>query len=268
MAKKLIIILILSSLLISGSYYLLNPKSLIIIGGNYYPSAYLENGEIKGYYPEVLKTILNKQKIPYEIKLYPWDQALEKMKLGEGDIMIPPSYNKNRESFLDYLDEQKNYEKTGILSKTALSADRYKAYTKKEIPKIDTLKSIKENNYKVGIIKKFNYYEDFWDARLDIYIYQDTKKALMDLNEGLIDVFVMLDEITNQAIIELNLTEKITAHEKILHFDPSYIVFSKKTNFFKKDKIKENFYKELIRMKDSGELNEIYKKYYKSDMDF
>lgn len=80
----------------------LKAEDLVIFGDDSYPPVvYLDNGEVKGFIPAILKQLEPITGDHYDIRLYPWKRAYELASRSEGGV-IGISYTEERAKQFDY----------------------------------------------------------------------------------------------------------------------------------------------------------------------
>ena len=263
--KKFLLIIIFILLVTSSLLYITSKEKdvkILIIGTETYPFEFYNNSKIVGIDIDFIDKIFSKMNLDYEIKMSDWETALNLMKSGEGDLILGVGYSKEREEFLSYTDSQKEAAKLGVPSEDALwvTAERF-FYKPERTLDLTSYESIKENEYRIGIVNGYNYFDRLWTSGFNFYSYKNTKDLIEGLDKGEVDLIV-LDLIEGSATIEeLGYSDKIISQDKALDLSANYLVFSKKYEKNHQD-IKERFYKELIRLKKEENLHNIlYKKY-------
>jgi len=263
--KKILLIIIFVFLVASSLLYITSKEKdvkILIIGTETYPFEFYNDSKIVGIDIDFIDRIFSKMNIDYEIKMSDWETALSLMKSGDGDLILGVGYSEEREEFLSYTDDQKEAAKLGIPSEDALwvTAERF-FYKPEKTLNLTSYESIKENGYRVGIVNGYHYFDDFWNHELNFYSYKNVKNLIEGLMNNEIDL-IILDSIEGRTVIKnLGYSDKITSQDKALDLSANYLVFSKKYEKNHQD-IKENFYKELIRLKKEENLHNIlYKKY-------
>lgn len=260
--KKGYVILILLGIILS-SYFLysnrINNLNIIIVGTNTPPfEFYNKDGKLVGIDIEFLNRIFEKLNLKYSVEFMNWDEAINEMGKGNGDIILGAGYSKDREKYFSYTEEQK----TKKIPDDALWIEEEKIfYREKDNYNISSLKDIEENKYRLGIVNGYLYYDDFWNYKLNIYSYENSKDLTLGLDNGEVDL-IMADALEGATIENtLDLKNKIVSNNKIFSISSNLILFSKKYDKYKYKKIRDNFYTELIKLKDEGFHEELYKKY-------
>lgn len=262
--KKIYVILILLTILISSYFIYANSQKQyieVVITGTQTPpfEFYDENYNLVGIDIEFLEKIFDKLNINYKTVFMDWDDAIGYMEKGKGDIILGAGYSKEREEIFSFTEEQK----TENIPSDALWIEAEKIfYREGESYNLNSLKEIEENNYRIGIVKGYLYFDDFWNYDLNIYSYGTAESLILGLDKGEVDL-IMLDVIEESTLEQsLNLKNKISSHEEAFNIGSNLILFSKKYDQDEYKKIKDNFYKELIRLKTEENLHEeLYKKY-------
>lgn len=83
-----------------GAYH--PPTSVVVYGDDAYPPySYIENGEAKGIYTDILNAVF--EEMPsYRIKitLVPWKRGLKLLEVGEGFALYPPYYYTDKRPYI------------------------------------------------------------------------------------------------------------------------------------------------------------------------
>ena len=88
-------------------------RPLRIVLEDYPPYEYLENGEPKGIDVDVIKRVFDRLGIACEFKFYPFTRGWLMLKRGTADAAPSISYRREREPFVYYTSEQRDFATTG-----------------------------------------------------------------------------------------------------------------------------------------------------------
>jgi len=266
MRKYLIFIGI--GLIILTSFFIgFNPEKepLLIVRAELPPFEYYKNDSLVGIHVEITEKILSELKIPYEIQLMDFDSALRTLSFGEADMMFSVLHSKSRESYVDYTDEMISYKTGDPFPETTLWIEQYALFhqsSKKDELDLSSIEAIRNNNYRVGLIDGYVYPDDLTSQNLNFYSFLTVEDSIKGLNKGEVDILISDVFPSESTIKSFGLEDEIQSSYNIFYYSPNYIVFSKNSKYKNLKKVKEMFYKELIRLKEEENLHNIlYKKY-------
>ena len=202
--------------------------------------------------------------IPYEIQFYPWSRAWLMAEKGRAEAVLSVSYKTSRESILYYTPEQADLAKTGVLPPDYLWQADYVFFVKKKYKdtyRFDSREQVKAAGYKIGTNKDYTYNEAFCAADLSYREYPDTKAGLAALVEEEIDLYPMVKTIGLATLRQMGLSESVTCLPKPLFSKPYLVPFCRTSDYPNLEYIMYAYYRELKRMRQSGEYEKIYKRY-------
>ncbi len=215
----------------------------------------LSQPKIVGSDIEIVTKIFDRLKFPYEIELVHWTQILPMLKTGEADMALGIQKNSKYNNFVKFTripTRSKNYSFYGLSS---------------QLKKISvmTFEDALKYNFSVGIIIGFTYPKVFWDTypfenrQLNRHLIESNtfRDNMIKLKEKKIDLFIADRERVNVILKKVGADETIFQYKNILYWKDYYFVFSKKS---KEPKIKSMIIKierELYKMTESDEINEI-----------
>ncbi|OEU65331.1 MAG: hypothetical protein BA863_09605 [Desulfovibrio sp. S3730MH75] len=210
------------------------------------PYSYMENGQIKGPGPIIIKAICTKLNVDYEIKLLPWRRALITVSRGLAQAIFFLSKNEQRELWLDFSPPifQTEY---GIFE-CATEPLKYK--------RIEDLKGKMFAAFSPSnALNELRIINEQLGGQIEIDITADSLSPFRKLN------VCRVDGIYNNKDVGLAIIQR----ENLKNIN--YAATIKKLNYcigFSKQHTPPNFVKEfnkhLIQMKKSGELAKILKK--------
>lgn len=229
------------------------------------PFEYLKDGRPTGINVELVKYIMSKLRIPYEIRFYPWARAWMMIKKGKVDATLSVSYKPSREKYLHYTAGQKAFDKTGQLPKEYLWLSEYVFFIKKKNRHKLTFKSyqqLKKAGYKIGTNKGYAYNPEFRAAKLkSSLIVNNTKEGFEALISGKIDLYPIDRTIGLTTIKDMGLEGSITYLPKILFAKPYLCPYVKTSTYPNLNRIMTDFYRELNLARQSGLYSQITDKY-------
>jgi polar amino acid transport system substrate-binding protein len=228
-------------------------QTVIIYGDkNYPPYSYLENGENKGIYVEVVKKAFKKMKdYTVIIKLGLWSEVFSKVKKGRGVGIFPPFFKKERTKIL-YYSEPLVQEQVVVFGtakklngKTKWPEDFY--------------------NTNIGLNSGFGYdsmggkafLKAYNDGKLEISESRNNKLNLEKVNSNRIDYYL------NDRLINISDYPKIK-RGVVAVSNYGYLCFTKNTERYPFiPKFKKQFDDAIKELKANNEIDEIIKKYTK-----
>ncbi len=190
-----------------------------------------ETNTLSGIDIEILKTVLNKIQVNYDVEEMPWPKCEEGLKAGVYDGALGTSKNELREVFLFY--------PNNISWSSEFVFFTYQDFKKKN-PRM-TYENITKNNYKVGVIEKNSYHPTFWDA----FPWVDKAKGIynkhlepsknvetnfLKLSKQRIDLYPQDKQIGISTLRKLNIND-LLHYEDVLFKKDYYFVFSKKSQY-------------------------------------
>ena len=236
----------------------------LIIGEEFIPYEYVEDGQAKGIDVEIVGRIMEKLGVQYEIRILPWARCWKMCENGNADAVLSTSYKSKREPFLYYTDGQKAFAETKEMPPDYLWVTEYVFFMRKmhaNSVKFDSWEQLKSNGYRVGMIRENSYFDDFWEADLDTYPAASARDCFLELMAGKTDIYPQDKTVGLATLKELGLSDKVTYLPKVLYAKPYPMPFIKKSSRPDLLEIMEKFYAELRNMRTSGEYQEIYDKY-------
>ncbi len=260
--KKYIPILI-SIIIISSAFFIYqnkNNKTLILVGTETPPFEYYDkNGNLIGIDIDFIEKIFSDMGINYKIQLMDWSEALRQMKKGKADMILEAGYTKERESYISYLDHNNEFILKNKIPPETLWIEKTSLFYKKNKNINASIDAIKENNYRLGIINGYSYFDSLWEANIDFYSFDSSQHLIEGLKNDEIDI-ALLDNLEGYSQIKLmGLDPSIFKASLAEDESVNLLLFSKKYNKGKYKKIRENFYKELINLKNQDFHETSYK---------
>ena len=113
----------------------------------------------------------------------------------------------------------------------------------------------------MGITKGNSYHDSFWNAKLKTVEGTGNEDNFQKLVNGEIDLYPCDKIVGNYSLQLLTLQDKITYYDVTLFSKGYPMPFAKKSTYPNLKQIAEQFEKELVEMKKSGEHAEIVTKW-------
>lgn len=252
-------------ILVIGMVFVLYPgqDKLIIVTGTETPpfEYYDESGELVGIDIDFIEKIFEKLDVAYEIRLTEWDNAIDLMKNGEADIILEAGYTKEREDFISYRDEHKNFKTINDIPEDTLWISGDVLIKNKDSDIYFSLDTLEKNQNRLGIVAGYYYFDKLWDKGLNFYSYRTATDLINGLNKGEMEI-ILLDKFEAISLMDsLDISSDKFQYSDPLNINGNFILFSKKYEKGKNSKMKDAFYEELIKLKDEGYHEESWLKH-------
>lgn len=239
--KRILIILVSAILLLlvnckentDDSY----PFQFRFLTEQYKPFNYVENGELTGLAPEILKEICQHLNIPFEAEVLPWEDAYTIARQSPNAVLFSTILNAERKDLFKW---------AGAISSVDWS---FYSSSQNQIP-LNSLEDAKKIS-RIGVITDYAITQYLVQEGFTNLVYiSDNIEAFDQLLNGDIDLFPS-DKITAEAALdELGMSYySVTAQMKILT-DMVYFAFNKAIP----DQVVADFQQEIDRMKENGSL--------------
>lgn len=222
----------------------------IVVATSPYPPFIIYNEEDKslsGVDIEIIKEIYKRINIEVEFKITTWDTSLKMVKEGLSDILPTISYNRERESFLDFTKAYRDSTKYIFLSRKDSNV---------KINNFDDL-----YKYKIGVIKGYLYSEKFNNDKKIIKIENANEDTMFDkLIKGQVDS-ILIDDFSGKYFNKTNNLGNLLMEQKTCFEEKdsdTRLGFSKKNNLSVNLQQFEDGYKQL---QEDGTIDKILKKY-------
>lgn len=281
MEKKIIIGIVALVIVIVGVLLLFNSRTettdkvtleeeerLYIVTSPWKPYMYEEDGEYKGIYVDIMDLIFDNLDIEYKFEIFPWPRAYKMGEEGVADGLLGASYKPERESVVRYTPEQKT-----MVDKVNKGAPIGKAYlgivlqsffvrkVTKDSFIFDSPEQIAESGYRVGVNKDYGYAPVVWESNWTLVEHITEKDSFEALANGKIDLYITPKAVGLTLVKDLGLSEEIGYIEKPIAQTPNFLLFTKASNYPNLDELIKKVDEELIRIHESGEYDEIYRRY-------
>lgn len=247
-------------------------RALIVVGEEFPPFEFIENGEVVGIDIDIASRIFDKIGIPVVFHILPWKRAWYMIKTGQADAVLSTSRKDSREPYLWYPDQ-------------AMWASEFVFFTHRDriLPTFKGYSTILEKNLKVGVTQGNSYYSGFWQAfpyqdgstyfqgeesltplHAQLYSASNLKMNIKLLSvKGRIDVYPADKTVGLYTAKQMNLQESITYYDSVI-FTKSYpMPFAKSSKYPGIKYIADKFDRELKVLKESGEYQKIINKWIK-----
>ena len=222
------------------STLLVRAEPLIALDNANPPFMYLENGETKGLYAELLRAVFQRAGVDVDIRGMPWKRAL---RMGEGGRAgVGGIYQTApRLEIFDY--SQPIFEEKLIVYARTGSALRF--------TRLEDLYGMR-----VGVIRGWSYTEAF-DAAAKAGRMQMTESSSDEANfrmlaSGRLDAVIAIELAGQRILKRLDLLDKVRALEPALSINPTYLVFAKKAQ---QQQLLQRFDQSLAQMREDGSLD-------------
>ena len=236
------------------------PRSVVFVAEEWAPFEYLKDEKPAGINVAVLKRLMGRLNVPYEVQLYPWSRAWMLAERGRADAVLSVSYKATREHVLCYTPEQRAFADAGTLPPDYLWMSEYVFFVKKsraEALVFESYEQIKRNGYRVGTNKDYSYCPEFMEADLSVREYPDTDSGMSALVAEEIDLYPMDRTVGQAELRELGLYEVVTFIPKPLFSKPYLCPFVKGSSLPGIQALMQNFNEQLRLLRASGEYDEI-----------
>ncbi len=217
---------------------------LLIVGEQYAPFEFKVENEITGIDVEIANRIFKRMGVEFQIKILQWDVAWKMIEKGEADAVFSTSRKKAREPFLYYPKEDMWVSEYVFFVRKDKKREKFNGYE-------DAKKHV------VGIIKGNSYHDSFWSAGLNTVDGKGIDDNFKKLAKGEIDIFPCDKIVGGYSLQLLKLQDEISYYDTILFSKGYPMPFAKNSKHPRLKQISEQFEKELIKMKQSGEHDEI-----------
>ncbi|USD43822.1 transporter substrate-binding domain-containing protein [Vibrio sp. SCSIO 43135] len=233
----------------------LSGKHLTICGDaiDWPPYTYVHEDMVKGVDVEVLKLILPKHDISYEIIMTSWARCLKGAAMGQYDIALSASYSEERSQYYLYTDSYYSIRPLYIYSELVFP----------DAPPVKQQSDL--YNYRVCGIFSYNYADFKLDASAIEQNTHSVFETLQEIKYDHCDVFLMWHEILDgfERIWDVDYTTNEFQVAEIADLAPHkfYMMVSKKNP--QAESIKTLLNIEIGELKESGELDKIIQSHLK-----
>lgn len=223
------------------------PHSLTFYTEQYKPFNYVENNQLTGLAPEILREICAQLEIPFSAETLPWDEAYTKTLETENAVLFSTALNSERSD---------KFKWAGPIA--SLDWQLY-ASSQNHI----VLNSLEDarNVGNIGVLKDYaitQYLEDQGFQNL-VYFNNETE-ALHQLLAGNIDLFPSVRLSIESSLEEMEHTYYAVNPRLRVLTDMVYFAFNKNIP----DVVVTDFQREIDRMKNNGQMKALHEKFMQS----
>lgn len=223
------------------------PYSLAFYTEQYKPFNYVENNQLTGLAPEILREICIQLDIPFKVEALPWDEAYAKTLETDNAILFAAALNAERSDLFNW---------AGPIA--SLDWQFYSA-SQNHI-NLNSLEEAKNVGH-IGVLKDYaitQYLEGLGFSNL-VYL-NDNTEALNQLLAGTIDLFPSVSLSVEASLEEMGLSYYTVAPRLRVLTDMVYFAFNKNIP----DNVVADFQTEIDRMKDNGKMKALYQEFMQS----
>ncbi len=242
-----------------------NPRPFIIVAEVLPPYEYMNDaGKPTGINVEIIDHVFNALGVPYEIRFYPWSRAWLMAANGAADAVLSVSYQKQREPYLYYTDEQRTFWKTGEIPPDFLWLTEYVFFATQilaDAVRFESYEQLQADKLRIAISDQYTYDTALLEANIPQVVKNTPLDAIQALLRGEADLSPM-DRTVGWALLkEHDLHDRITWLPKPLFMKPYLLGFSKNANYPDIEDLMQRFYGELRNMRQNGTVEEITARY-------
>ena len=194
-------------------------RPVVIVAELYPPATFMKGGEAAGIDVDIVRTILDRLGVQYEIRLLPWARSWAMLQTGAADIGLHVSYNDERSRFVTW---PKNWVWRAdfvFMTNQATKA----AYD------IRSYDDVRRSGLAVGIVNGDSYHQTFWDAfpspRRGEQKYDPQLEAAVDAATNLKKLAVNHIQLFPTPLLVGNYMTRNGEYEGVTRYD--WVLFSK-----------------------------------------
>ncbi len=229
------------------------------------PYMYEEEGEYKGISFELLDLVMSRLGVNYKFELIPWSRAMKMAEAGKVDALLSAAYSEDRESFISYTPEQRDYGLNGIIPSAYLHIIEgifLVQTTLKDEFIFDSFDQILLDGTRIGVNQGYSYKTTIENSNFNKISHVTEQESLEALINGEIDMFLTHKEVGLAILNEMGLQDKVSIAKGPFPFQAYYfLLFSKNSDYPDVDKLQRQVDEELVKIHESGEYEKIYKQY-------
>lgn len=183
-------------------------KTIRLVGGsNYFPYEFLnEKGEPDGFNVELIKVVMDKLGLQYEIHLGLWPDVMAQMERGDADVMLGVINSKEREM---------------SMSLTVPHSKIYLSYITRAEDRLNSIYSLSGKTIAVDRNGISHHYISAAGITRNLALYDDTSIAVQDLEKGKVDA-VLCPSVISHLLLKANKNKGLKVH----HIDEPYYSLS------------------------------------------
>lgn len=232
------------------------------------PYEYLEGGKPRGINVEVAGRIFKRLGIPFEYQFYPFSRALMLAEKGEIEAIASLSYQPDRESKFYFTESQRAFGATGHMPDDYLWIAEYVFFLPRRAAgafQFESYDQIKRNRYRVGLINHYSYNKEFTDAHIGTHFSPSALDALKALDRGEVDLVPMERTVGRWLVQRIGAQDSILSAASPIFTKPSLLAFTRASPYPRLGDVSAAFYRELRKMRDSGEYDSLCETFIKPD---
>lgn len=228
------------------------------------PFIYEENGVNKGIAVDIMDIALKNLDINYDLKFIPWSRALKLVETGEADAILAATHKEDRESYLDYTEEQLAYGRNEVIPEAYLLKLDYNLFLKRSNLgrlNFESIEQIILDSYTIGVNQDFSYTPKINAAKWNTIVHFSEQESFRALMDDEMDFFLASKEVGLELLEEMGLSDEITYINTPLDSAYIFLVFSKNSKFPDLNELIRDVDGELLQIYRDGKYDEIYRKY-------
>jgi polar amino acid transport system substrate-binding protein len=285
MDKKITIGIVITVLVVVGVFAFLysRSESEVITGGpvdedeevrkflavteHFPPFAFEEDGVVKGIDIDIFDLAMERVGVPYEVEIMPWARALKMVEEGDAESILIASYTEERDDWA-YFTENQKISKNEVIPDAYLGAHDMVFFIRKiheDSIKFESFDQIREMDYRVGLDAGYAYGDAVAKAGWNTKDYNNVNENFLALAAGNVDMYLADKAVGLWVVEEMGLQDEITYIEKPVFTFVYHAPFSKNSDYPELEEIWNQTMSELKGIHESGEAEEIYDKYVRTE---
>ncbi|MCP4106219.1 MAG: amino acid ABC transporter substrate-binding protein [Desulfobacteraceae bacterium] len=256
-------------LMVSAAYG--EDKKLLVVGEEFPPFEFRQNGKVVGIDIDIATHIFNKMDIPVKFDIIPWKLAWYMVEKGRADAVLSTSRKKKRKSYVWYPQED-------------MWVSEFVFFVRKDNiqPDFRGYETAVKKKLKIGFINGNSYHPSFWKAfpykdgstvfKGDMASVHDLLNNQLDgvsnlkinlrkLAKGRVDLFPADKTCGVYTANLLGLGDKLTFYDAVLYSKPYPMPFVRRSGYPGIKIVAEKFEQELKLLKNGGEYKKIFDKW-------
>ncbi|QDG78696.1 ABC transporter substrate-binding protein [Labrenzia sp. PHM005] len=225
-------------------------QPLILAANPQAPFKFEQDGQLQGIDIEIMRTVLDRLEIDYQVRLIKSDKRLQiEAKAGRIDMLLLYSKNEARQVYLEYPEESYVDLNWNFFIR---SADQGKfTYTT-----LDDLKHLR-----IGATQGISYTEEFWNAGLQLDLEAENSLQMNKLLAGRIDA-VPLNTIATLYRAQIGgYRDQISFLPKPMKSKAYFNVFSKTSAHPEMARLKANYDRIIRQLIEDGTIDKVKQRY-------
>jgi len=220
------------------------PYQFMFLTEDYEPYNYVDNSNLTGLAPEILKSVCMRYDIPFEVSVLPWEDAYNLALTTNNAVLFSTVLNSTRKDLFKW---------AGPFT----SLDWY-FYSSVDNPiPLNSLEDAKTVN-SIGVIQDYSVTQYLIEEGFNNLVYvQDNKDGFDKLLKGDIDLFPSNRIAAEAALKEFSLTYYVINPELMIRTEMVYFAFNKNIPDF----VIEDFQQEIDHLKSNGTLKSLHEEF-------